>query len=65
MRMLGKLFSNLMRQSEHIAVAMTARGFVGPKGHKLITGSRQEVEVVPNAVAVLTLGCLIFGSFQR
>lgn len=62
MRMLGRLFSNLMRQSEQIAVAMTARGFVGPKEHSLITGSTQEIEFIPNAIASLTLAWLIFST---
>lgn len=65
MRMLGKMFSNLMRQSEQIAVAMTARGFVGPKKHSLITGSHQELSFMPNAVAAVTLGWLIFGSVHK
>ena len=65
MRMLGKMFSNLMRQSEQIAVAMTARGFVGPKKHSLITGSQQELGFLPNAVAALTLGWLVFGSVKK
>ena len=62
MKMLGRLFSNLMQQSEQISVAMTARGFVGPKEHSLVTGSQQKVEIIPNAVAILTLGWLIFAS---
>ena len=65
MRMLGKMFSNLMRQSEQIAVAMTARGFVGPKKHSLITGSQQELNFMPNALAALTLGWLILSSVQK
>lgn len=65
MKMLGKMFTNLMRQSENIATAMTARGFVGPKKHTLITGSQQEVSLVPNAVALLSLAWLVFGTARR
>ena len=64
MRMLGRLFTNLMRQSEHIAVAMTARGFVGPEKHSLVTGSSQETELFPNVLASLTLWWLIFASIK-
>jgi len=64
MRMLGRLFTNLTTHSDHIAVAMKARGFTGPRDHQIAVGSQQESRVAPNFVAILALVGLIAGSFQ-
>lgn len=64
MRMLARLFSNLTTHSEHIAVAMKARGFAGPKDHQIAMGSQQESRVAPNVLAVLALLGLVAGSLQ-
>jgi energy-coupling factor transporter transmembrane protein EcfT len=64
MRMLGRLFSNLTTHSEHIAVAMKARGFTGPREHKIALGSPQETRILPNSVAILALVGLMAGSLQ-
>lgn len=64
MRMLGRLFSNLTKHSEHIAVAMKARGFAGPRDHHIAMGSQQESRVAPNLLAVLALFGLVAGSLQ-
>lgn len=55
LKILGRLFSNLMVMSENIAIAMKARGFVGPKDHKIVFSSQQRPATVPNIVAALLM----------
>ena len=59
LKLLGRLFSNLTKHSENIAVAMKARGFTGPGEHRVVICSQQQSKVLPNVLAMLMLGGLI------
>lgn len=63
--MLGRLFSNLMKSSEYIAVAMTARGFAGPKEHNIVVPGTAPFRILPNLLAVLLLSACVAGCMQR
>lgn len=64
LKMLGRLFSNLLKQSSNIAIAMRARGFVGPNDHKIVFASDHGFEILPNLVAILTLSGLLYSTFM-
>ncbi len=55
MRLIARLFANLMLRSESIAVAMTARGFVGPATHRVHPMGDHPSSPVANAAALTLL----------
>ena len=61
--MFGRLFGNLMTHSSNIAVAMRARGFVGPKDHRVVFASEQTHPLLVNVVASLALCGVLVSTF--
>ena len=64
LRLGGRLFSNLMQRSQSISLAMQARGFQGPESHTVHLGSKEHVQLLPNAIALLALPLTIAGGLQ-
>ena len=60
-RLVGRLFSNLMQRSGSIAEAMCARGFVGVQHHQLYLTQAEPSSTVFNVLAMLLLGLLGLG----
>lgn len=60
-RLVGRLFSNLMQRSGSIAEAMCARGFVGTQHHHLYLTQTEPSSMVLNILAMLLLGLLGLG----
>ncbi len=54
-RLIGRLFANLMQRSDSIAQAMCARGFVGAQDHKLYLTRTQPSSILANVVATVSL----------
>ncbi|KAK9834986.1 hypothetical protein WJX81_002240 [Elliptochloris bilobata] len=55
MRLIARLFANLMLRSESIAVAMTARGFAGPAAHVVHPMGDRPSSPLANAAALALL----------
>ena len=53
-----RLFVRLLEQSETIAGAMAARGFVGPERHRLYLTQPEPSSVGANAVALVSLAAV-------
>lgn len=56
----GRLFSNLLRRSEAIATAMTARGFVGPQQQQLYIMDSRAPSLVADIAAVALLAATMW-----
>ena len=59
-RLFGRLFSNLFRQSEAVAQALHARGFVNAEEHTIHTGLLHRSKVFNNAVCCSAIAALIY-----
>ena len=53
-----RLFARLLEQSETIAGAMAARGFAGPKRHRLYLTQPEPSNLAANAIALVLLAAV-------
>ena len=61
MRLIARLFANLMLRSQSIAVAMTARGFAGPAAHTVYPMGDHPSSPWANAAALALLAAVAAG----
>lgn len=59
LRLLGRLFDNLLRKSGDIAVALHARGYINANSHAIYTGTSRSSSLVNNVVCGAAIVVLI------